>query len=447
MNGRRLGLAGIALVAWSVTRVWAGETPPLTLARAITIALKQNPRLGVSRRQVEAAQARVGQALAQSKTTLALNGRYTHQGPTVSFTVPGPGGTFITEEVIPADTHNLNLHAQRVLYSGGRLRLAPRAAEHAVGAAAYDLETARRAVVLKVKQAYFGLLKAQRFREVARQAVAQAQEHLRLANAQFAAGAVARFDVIRSEVALADTQQQLVEADSAVQVAEAAFNNALGRPLETPVNIAPAARWPRFTVELDTCLAQAATNRPELKSLAANIKAAETRLALVRAGKRPTLALSADYNKKVATAFGEDYDWNTTLTLQLPLLDGKLTRAETQEAAAALAQLRESREQLLQGISLQVKSAYLTANQASRRIGTATKAIEQAQEAYRIAKVRYTNGMGTNVEVTDAELALTRARTNETRAIYDYYLALADLEHATGLNYADLVARQRGKRK
>ncbi|NCO43276.1 MAG: TolC family protein [Armatimonadetes bacterium] len=436
---RSMSVTGLALwLALPCLGEPAKPEEPLTLEQAVGQALANNPSLPVAARKIEAAKARIGQAAAQSKATVDLSGRYTRQGPTVSFNIPGGGSS----QIVPPDSHNVNVHAQKVIYSGGRLQRAPVAAEHAASAAEHDYETAREAVALNVKQAYFGVLKARRFREVAEEAVTQAAEHRRLAGVRFEAGAVAKFDVIRSEVEVANAQQQLVEADSAVGVAEAAFNSALGRPLETPVVLAAAAPAPEFTLKLDTCLSAAAASRPELQSLAATTQAAETQLEIAQAGKKPTVAVTADYNRKVATAFGSDYDWNTTLSVQLPILDGKLTRARTEEASATVAQLAGSREQLLQGIALQVKSAYLSADQSFRRIATATKTIEQAQEALRIARVRYENGMGTNIEVSDAELALTQAKTNEARALYDYYAALADLEHAVGQDQAALLQAQ-----
>jgi outer membrane protein TolC len=143
--------------------------------------------------------------------------------------------------------------------------------------------------------------------------------------------------------------------------------------------------------------------------------------------------LDANYNQQTATAFSEDFSWNASVVLSMPLWDGGLSRAQEVENKRQVSQLRQTYEQVRQGIELEVKQSLLSIEEARQRIATAETAVTQAEESLRIARVRYEAGVSTSVELTDAETALTQARTNRVNATYDYALALARLDKARGV--------------
>jgi len=403
------------------------------LAECAAIALANNPQLAAAEHGVQAARARIGQAKAAQQVTFDANLVRTQQGPVVSFTMPDPQtGQPRSMEISPDSRTDLTINMNKVLYAGGRLRAGVRIARQGVAVAEAEVAKARQEVVLRGAEAYLGLLKAQELRTVAEQSVAQAQEHLRLAQVNLEAGIVARFDVLRAEVEVANVQERLVAAQNGVELAKAALNTAMGRPPDTPLEIVPLepeiAPAPAFEESRERALAQ----RPELAALRRNIAIAQESVTVAQAGTRPTLALQGTYHKQPATAFGEDYSWNVSVAVSMPLWDGGQARAGAREARESVQQLQQTYELTRQAIELEVKQALLDIEAARQRIETMATAVTQAEESLRVARVRYEAGMSPQVELTDAELALTLARTNRVNALYDYALARVRLAKAEG---------------
>lgn len=411
----------------------APEVQPLTLAECAAIALANNPQLAAAAHGLQAAQARVGQAKAAQQFTFDANLVRTQQGPVVSFTMPDPQtGQLQSVDISPDHRTDLTINMNKVLYAGGRLKAGVRIARQGVEVAQAEVAKARQEVALRGAEAYLGLLKAQELRTVAEQAVAQAQEHLRLAQVNLEAGTVARYDVLRAEVEVANAQEQLVAAQNGVELAKAALNTAMGRPPDTPLEIVPLepeiAPAPAFEESRERAFAQ----RPELAALARNIAIARESITVAQAGTRPTLALQGTYHKQPSTAFSEDYNWNVSVAVSMPIWDGGQARAGAQEARESVRQLQQTYELTRQAIELEVKQALLDIEAARQRIETTATAVTQAEESLRVARVRYEAGVSTHVELTDAELALTLARTNRVNALYDYALARVRLAKAEG---------------
>ncbi len=115
-----------------------------------------------------------------------------------------------------------------------------------------------------------------------------------------------------------------------------------------------------------------------------------------------------------------------------PLFDGGQARASTRQAEAALEKAQLAAEHVEDAIELEVTQAALAVNAARQKLKTTQATVDQAVEGLRIAQLRYENGVGTQVEVLDAQVALTAARTNNVNAQYDFQVALARLWSAMG---------------
>ena len=413
----------------------AEEAPegPLTLEEAIAQALAHNPQLAASTQAVGVAAARVGQAKAQDRFNLTANYRDTFQGPTVSFTVPDPStGELVTADVVPDRTSSYSVNLRKTLWAGGRLKASQRLARRGMDASRQELRSTRQEVVLQVTEAYLGILKTQELREVARQTVTQAQNHRRTAQAHFEAGTAPRFDVLRAEVEVANAEERRLTAENGVELAKAALNNVLGQDPNRPIEATPVTPEITPAPELSSVLAQAMGNRPELAGLEQNIAASREGARVARSGRRPSVVLDANYNQQTATAFSDDFSWNASVVVSVPLWDGGLSRAQEAESRRQAAQLSQTYEQIRRGIELEVKQAWLNIEEARLRMATAATAVTQAEESARIARVRYEAGVSISTELFDAEVALTLARTNRVNATYDYILAWARLDKARG---------------
>lgn len=406
------------------------EVKALSLQESVEIALKNNPRVVTADRQMRAAKQRVDEAEAQFGPRVDLSASHTEQGPTVSF-APAPGAPVTT--IVPGSRNDVILSLTHTLYAGQSIPAVRKSASLGARAARDTLEDVRQDVALQTKSTYYQVLRTQDLRVVTEEYLQSVEEHLRIARANFDVGTVPKFDVLRSEVDVAEATQSLVQAENAVALAQATFNNALGRDVSTPVLLQSAAIEVFKVPDLETSTQQAMRQRPEILSLEKNVRIAQENVKIQRSAKEPALNLGANYRRQTATGFGgNDYSWDASLSLSLDVFDRGLTTAHVREAKEEVAATQSQLEEIRQSVALEVKQSVLNVLAAKQRIETATKALEVAEESRRIAELRYKEGVGTQLEATDARLARNRARTNYTEALYDYQTAYAAWENRVG---------------
>jgi len=414
----------------------------MTLQECVEIALRTHPQIRLALSQREASLARLRQAQAQWRPELNLMGTQRQQGPTVSFIVPLPPPHPPREiSVVRPSTQLLNLELRQSIYDGGRFTANIRSARYLLDASDASLQATLAQLTLRVTEAYADVLAAQALEEVARQSVERVQVVLKMAKARLEAGVAPRFDVLRAESELAAAQEQLLTAQNAVALAKAALNQLLGRPTNAPIEVAPLPEpiTPSSeTLQTETFLTQALAHRPELLAVEAQVQAAQERVNFAKADKNPLLFLSSNYQRQTATGFSRDYSWSVNLIVQFPLFDSGRRESVVQEQEALLQQALAQREQLQRQIALEVEQAVRNYQVALQRLNTARAALASAEEAFRLARVRYEAGVGTQVEVLVAQVALTRARANEIQALYDAHKAFARLVYATGLSEAQV---------
>jgi outer membrane protein len=423
----------------------AAQTPtpsaprPLGLAEAIATALQQNQQLRVAAFEVAIARAQLAQA--RAATSPQLNGQASvtrtkeAEATTIAFLAHGVLHTIVIPPASPT-LYDARVALQYPLYTGGRLEAQIALAEANVRGAEATLERIKLQIVFAARQAYFQLQLAESGLEVAERSVAQATENLRVARARVAAGASPRFDEVQAEVALANALQSRVRARNAIAQAMQALAGVLNLPLTTalrptdPLTVRPV----RETAE--ALVARAAQARPEFAELAARQAAAQAGLELAQSGARPNVALQASgaYSNTGGFFAGSTgtTSWSVTLAATLSLFDGGLTRERVREAQLRLEQLRAMEAQQKQSVELEVRQAVLNLQSAAEELAGADALIAQAQEALRIANVRFQSGVGTNLEVLNAQTAASQAEAAKAQALFNYNLARATLERAVG---------------
>jgi outer membrane protein TolC len=164
------------------------------------------------------------------------------------------------------------------------------------------------------------------------------------------------------------------------------------------------------------------------------VQTAQAALAAAKATGRPDVAIVGNYvyTPDASGFVAVQHSWNISANLSIPVFTSGLVHARIREAQANLKAAQDALTQAQQGVGLDVRSAILNIHNAEERRRTAAANVTQAAEALRIARVRFESGVSTLVEVTDAEVALTQARTNQVNAEYDYLVAQANLKKATG---------------
>ncbi len=400
----------------------------LTLERCIEIGLRQHPTVAAARSEVDASRTRVGQARSEYY-------------PQIDGTADASRTSIGTRQSLGFETgsaifnsYSSSLTLTQKIFDFGKRSSQVDIQKLNVSSSESDLENTSEQIALDIKQAYYGVLQAQRNRVVALETVRQFEQHLEQARGFYDVGTAPKYDVIKAEVDLSNAKLNLISAENALKVAKVILNNSLGVPDAPEYEIEDNLSFVKYEMTFDDALTQAYANRPDLQSLVFQRKAAESTISLVMKDFYPVLTGNAGYNY-AGNEFPLERGWTIGATVTFPIFSGFLTTYQVKEAEANLRTLLANEESLKQNILLEVQQGYLNLTEAEERIATAELAVKQAEENFEIATGRYRAGVGNPIEVTDAEVLLTDAKTSHIQALYDYKIARANLEKAMGIRF------------
>lgn len=283
---------------------------------------------------------------------------------------------------------------------------------------------------------YFNMLNATNMKALRQESVDRLQAHLDNVIAQYNVGIVARADVLRSEVELANAQQNYITASNEYDVAEATLNNIIGTPLGTTLLLKDRLQYEPYENDMAYCLAYSEQHRPELKQAEYGVDAAEAALVVARSGHMPKVYANASNNwggDGSDWPGDDDENWSVGVTASMNVFDSGVTWSKIHAAQENLAKAKESQRQIKDNVELEVRTDYLNLREAEKRITTTQVAVASAEEDYHIAVVRYQAGVGTNIDVMDAQEALTQAKTNYYQALYNYNTSKAVLNTSMGV--------------
>lgn len=283
---------------------------------------------------------------------------------------------------------------------------------------------------------YFNMLNATNMKALRQESVDRLQAHLDNVIAQYNVGIVARADVLRSEVELANAQQNYITASNEYDVAEATLNNIIGTPLGTTLLLKDRLQYEPYENDMAYCLAYSEQHRPELKQAEYAIDSAEAALVVARSGHMPKVYANASNNwggNGSDWPGDDDENWSVGVTASMNVFDSGVTWSKIHAAQENLAKAKESQRQIKDNVELEVRTDYLNLREAEKRITTTQVAVASAEEDYHIAVVRYQAGVGTNIDVMDAQEALTQAKTNYYQALYNYNTSKAALNTSMGV--------------
>lgn len=283
---------------------------------------------------------------------------------------------------------------------------------------------------------YFNMLNATKMKALRQESVDRLQAHLDNVIAQYNVGIVARADVLRSEVELANAQQNYITASNEYDVAEATLNNIIGTPLGTTLLLKDRLQYEPYENDMAYCLAYSEQHRPELKQAEYAIDSAEAALVVARSGHMPKVYANASNNwggNGSDWPGDDDENWSVGVTASMNVFDSGVTWSKIHAAQENLAKAKESQRQIKDNVELEVRTDYLNLREAEKRITTTQVAVASAEEDYHIAVVRYQAGVGTNIDVMDAQEALTQAKTNYYQALYNYNTSKAALNTSMGV--------------
>jgi len=493
MRNMRMRLLAVVLLAPLVPAGLAAQEPPaeagaariqLSLQDALSRALEQSEEVRLAKAQVDAARAQARSARSAALPQVNAQFGYTRTLRSVfqnvgGFTLPDslrfePDPTLPLEERVKyledktpnaalgalgglfrnlpfgnEHTWVAGLSVSQPLFTGGRISSAISAAEAAADAASAALEEARAEIALDVKRAYYDALLASRSVEIVEMSTELAREHLEQVRLRLSAGRASELEALRAEVELENLMPQLVQARNQRDVAMLNLKRLINLPVDAEIEL---------TTELD---AQTSTGtdlvaiklpeldeaedllnrRAALRAAREQVTISEEQVDIARAAYLPTVALTGSLMRQAfpAGSFGfparNDWrdDWTVGFAVQLPLFQGFKRGADVDAAKAQLRQAELQLEQLREALRLQYRQAKSELERAQAQVAAASRTVEQAERVYELTELRYREGLATQLDVSNARLALQQARINQVQAYHAAYTALAQAERMLGL--------------
>jgi outer membrane protein len=411
----------------------AGAKDPnvLTLDEAVLTALASHPNLKAARERIGAQEAVLGQQMAAYFPTVSLGNQYR---TTQSSSDGGAENAF--------ESYSSQFNFNFILYNFGKREGAVQAARETLNATGHNYKTTVDAVILGAKQSYYVLLGSQAIVKVREETVKNRELLVKQARGFYEVGTRAKIDVARAESNLFNALADLIAAQNAVKVAWVTLKNALGLRELAERPLVEEAIMTTIPYSLEQAREIAYANRPELKSFEAQRRAQDQNIATARRGHLPDLNFDTSYGRRHVSnetvngrnlnTFPLQPNWSVQLSLNIPIFDGFRTTNRVEETLRNYHVIRAQEEAQRQQVTLDVESAYLRLVELQERIKANESAANAAKENLDLADGRYQVGVGSIIEVTDAQTLYTDAQTTYIRALYDYKIADAQLVRAIG---------------
>lgn len=401
----------------------------LSLEDLITIAMKNNPQIEVARQQYMQSKGVITQAKANYLPQLGV--------------VADMGRAHI-EDLEPTEEDTI-LHGRitgsQLIYDFGKTTGLIDSSLYSSAAAESNLLQQLQNVAFLVKQNYYQVLEREELIKVAKESVNSYTQHLYRAEKYFTAGVRTKIDVTNAKVELANSQLDLLRAESNLKTARVKLVQILGtspnggkftlererKPLAQLSSSKPEMRSP-----LEALLKDAKENRPELKRVDSLVQASKASITQAEGDYYPTLQAVGNYDAYETDFSNLQDQWNIGIALNWEIFSGFATQGKVAEARGRLHELKASLRELELAISQEVNDSYLRADENREAVDIADQTLTLAQENLLLAEGRYKAGLNDIIEFNDAQLTYTRSQSNLVSTYYAYLTALARIEFSTG---------------
>jgi outer membrane protein len=303
-----------------------------------------------------------------------------------------------------------------------------------VDVAALRLAATRREVVFVTIESYYRLLEAMRLSEVAKDSVGQLEAQQKQAQSQFDNGVIGKNDLLRAVLALAGARQRAIQTRGQVILARGQLAVAMGHSPDEAIEPEPFTGEPPPVGEsaLEPAEARAVSQRLELRDLDRQIGQAESSVRFAKKKLLPVINAVGNYTHTAGSPFSQENAAYVGLAASWDVWDWGTTIGGIHEADAKLKQTILARKKVEDQVRIEARQAFVNADSANEALAVARSAVSQAEENYRIVTKKFQNNAATSFDVVDAESLLTQARGQVEQALYDYLIAGAALQKATG---------------
>ncbi|NIR47377.1 TolC family protein [candidate division KSB1 bacterium] len=440
MRIKHLGGLLLALI-FCINPTFSQDEPPtsLSLDEAIDLALRQNEDMLIADNDAQNAGALLREAWADAFPEITFSSIYTRNFKQPVFFFPDPmTGEQRAFRIGSRNSYVFNLTVDQPLYQAGKISGGIKAAQVFKKFSNEGYQAVKTNVILSVKKAFYTVQLNQQLLEINQQSLEQQLAHLVNTRKLFREGQVSELDTLRAWVDYTNLQPQVFKAENNLRISENRLKELIGLDLEKPIELKDELEFEGTNgISLAELQEEALKKRPEFKQLEYQAQMLRHNIGVTRADLLPKLFFSGTYQ---SVAQSDKFDFGQGLQtsisgavrLEVPIFNGFRDYARLQQAKLDFRNAEHKVNRFRDNLKIDVKSILLNVNEAAKRVQVQRHAIRQAERALFMAERRYNEGVGTQLEIGDALLALNVTKTNYVQAVYDHKVALAELDKAIG---------------
>ncbi|MBI5572940.1 MAG: TolC family protein [Elusimicrobia bacterium] len=405
------------------------------LNKCLEIALKENLQIKVVEQKLISAKAKKREAFAGYLPNISGSASYIKrkevEGASALSSITSVSPTFRFS--FADEMYDNKLTLTQPVFMWGKIYQSNRQASLNYKYTEEELRRIKQEITYKVKEAFYKYILMKQMVSISKEAFDVTAAHLKVIEKFYDEGRSSSYDVSRAKISLANTKTNLIRAENGFDLAKQSLINILNLK-EKDVDFSGDLEYVLSDVNLDNLLNDAMANRPELKQIAFQEDISESVVKLTSSGNKPNIAITASTEWQ-NTKFEEKNwynSWTAVAVLSMPIFDGFSTFQKTKQAKANVKQVKLGRESLEEGIKLEVRAAYLNYKQAKDSIEANKENVDAAKDNLTTAQKRFQLGLMSDIEVRDAQFSLTQTETNYIQALYDYNVAIANIEKSMG---------------
>jgi len=401
----------------------AEEEIPLTLDEAIAIALRDNRDILLKTEDIQKAKAKIAEARSGLLPSLS-----------VSASLSDTRGLYIKDSSQIASQAGV----KQTLYKGGKIINTIKYSEYGVAIAQAILDKVKLEILFNVKKAFYTFLLAQEFNRLNKQILDNTRSHIEMTEARYKSGQVSQSDILRIKEALASVEEAYEASLNQLEAALSLLKNLLY--LDEKVDLKPIGEftYEQREVAYDEGFLKAMNSRPEIRQYEAQSQAAQKAVAIAKADNHPSIYASWDYygRSHITGLTGATKNWNDYnvlgLTFSWPIFDGWATKAKVEQAIVDLKETQLMKEKTMKDIALELKNAYLELKNTLAKIKATQAEIDLYKDTLLVTQEKYKAGIVSSLDLEDVSLGYEVSLFNQKLAGYDYILAKAGFDKATG---------------
>lgn len=410
----------------------------LSAADCLKLALVNNKMLQRVVQEREVARGEEMKSYSAILPTAGLSGEYRRVDEVTSFEIPDPlTGEKRKIQFGNVDNYSAVLTVAQPIYAGGAITARLKSAKLFGLLTDQTVRGAVQGVVYAAQHGYYDVLLSQHLLEISSDAVRSAKAHLDSVKQKRQAGVASAFDVLRAEVELSNFQAQFIQNKNAINLAKANLIKTMGVSQDSSFVLSDELVYAPSDMTMEQAVETAFKNRPDLFSREYDIKYQQELLKTVRSRYFPTVGAyfnntwsNPDPHSMMAIEWGSA--WQAGLRATLPIFDGFARESEMVQQKARLKQAQIGLVDAEETALFELTKALLSIQDANEFVESQRLNLTRAKEGLRLAEVGYKEGTNTQVEMIDAQAALTTAKANYYQAIYSHVVAKLEIQKATG---------------